>query len=390
MNKGVRNLCFGPPEKPFGGLVLWWVILICSGIIPPQSCASQVVVKNMGAEGALRTANDFLEAWKGRNVEKGLRLLSPGLKKAYSPEELKEYLVGLSNPHHFDFNIGEAIRLSSIRYAFPVLMYEEYTGYKVEKMKGPFSMLMMVFRGEEWRVSKLPFSFNSPADYDAKIKLMKQIIEEDPKIEPHDLTRQSGFTDQEAYLVDNYGNGEVAIFLGGYRGDKSYLVFQGRSKRVWYKGFENIGGASMVGAMDLDGDGRKELFILTAGGNGWGGSFSYVIGRRGDEVVEIFRSPTSHRDGTIVKDLDGDTIDEIITEEVIGNEKFEKRMWFPTQIYKWTGKGFENKVFEYPKYLQERYRQLDSEARDIVANFLDKKSPAFADFYEKHLKLPGK
>lgn len=106
---------------------------------------------------ALQTANAFLWAWVTRNADDGLRLVSDRLRTQSKDESwLRQFVVGLSNPHHQAFEIGRGRRKNTSRYAFPVTLYEFYTGEKVGS--GYRGMLELVKQGGTWRVDHLPES----------------------------------------------------------------------------------------------------------------------------------------------------------------------------------------------------------------------------------------
>lgn len=104
---------------------------------------------------ALRIANDFLAAWIARDADAGSRLMSDRLKSDVGDESwLQQYVVGLSNPHHQAFSLGEGQKKGRNRYVFPVTLYELYSG---ERMGYRYiSTLEIVKEGNVWRVGVLP------------------------------------------------------------------------------------------------------------------------------------------------------------------------------------------------------------------------------------------
>lgn len=106
---------------------------------------------------ALGTANRFLCAWLSRDQEAGLKLLSSAVRTTYSEDDLRLYLAGLSNPHHAAFEVGVGRRLTPCRFAFPVRLYEHYSGEKWRK-KLPVALQMVVVKTdeEEWRIGEVP------------------------------------------------------------------------------------------------------------------------------------------------------------------------------------------------------------------------------------------
>jgi hypothetical protein len=107
---------------------------------------------------ALQTADSFLWAWINRDAEAGFRLISDRLaakiKKEKNEEWFKDYMVGVSNPHHHSFEIGPGKIMNHGRLSFPVVLYEHYTSEpKAFKYK---SRIEVVREGDVWRVDRLP------------------------------------------------------------------------------------------------------------------------------------------------------------------------------------------------------------------------------------------
>src|SRR5437868_13378646 len=60
---------------------------------------------------ALAAADRFLCAWRLRDQDAGLALVSDRLKRRRGEKELRSYLSGLSNPHHAAFEVSAGRRL---------------------------------------------------------------------------------------------------------------------------------------------------------------------------------------------------------------------------------------------------------------------------------------
>jgi hypothetical protein len=104
---------------------------------------------------ALQTANAFLWAWLTRDADGGLRLISDRLRSKINDDSwVRQFMVGLSNPHHQAFEISHGRRQTSSRYAFPVILYELYDG---EPMGASYRGILEVAKqGNVWRVDRLP------------------------------------------------------------------------------------------------------------------------------------------------------------------------------------------------------------------------------------------
>jgi hypothetical protein len=138
--------------------------LICALFLVTSSTPAQKSTKSAAREvidqdyvQALSAANHFLTAWATRNEEDGLALLSLQLKNKYPEEYFRYYISGLSNPHHQAFEMGRGKRLSSGHFAFPVVMYECYTGLKeIHNQLKPLTIVVVQSSPDAWLVDELP------------------------------------------------------------------------------------------------------------------------------------------------------------------------------------------------------------------------------------------
>jgi hypothetical protein len=106
---------------------------------------------------ALSAADQFLFAWATRNEDEGMSVLSARLKNKYPEEYFRSFLSGISNPHHQAFEVGRGKRLPSGGFAFPVTMYEHYSGQK-ESNQHPKPLRIVVIQAgpESWSVDEMP------------------------------------------------------------------------------------------------------------------------------------------------------------------------------------------------------------------------------------------
>jgi hypothetical protein len=105
---------------------------------------------------ALGVADAFLAAWVARDVDAGLALMSPRLRASHASDEpwVRQYMSGLSNPHHVSFEISRGKEMQRDRFVFPVILYEAYTG---EPSGWAYRGSIEVIRHEErWGVDRLP------------------------------------------------------------------------------------------------------------------------------------------------------------------------------------------------------------------------------------------
>ena len=109
---------------------------------------------------ALQIADSFLWAWVNRDAAAGWRLISSDLtsklRKERNEDWFRDYMIGLSNPHHHSFEIGPGKEVNPKRFSFPVTLYEYYTGEpKAFKYK---SKIEVIQEGGSWRVDLLPIT----------------------------------------------------------------------------------------------------------------------------------------------------------------------------------------------------------------------------------------
>jgi hypothetical protein len=110
---------------------------------------------------ALRTANEFLLAWAFRDADRGVPLISGRLRAQVGDDSwLRQFVVGLSNPHHHAFEIGPGQKQGVSRYVFRVTLYELYTG----EPRGTAypGAIELAREGGVWRVDRLPRSSDNP------------------------------------------------------------------------------------------------------------------------------------------------------------------------------------------------------------------------------------
>ena len=119
---------------------------------------------------SLFAADKFLYAWKTRNTQEGLALVSPLLRSKKSEDELFNYISGTSSPSHAAFEVSSGKRLPDGRYSFDVKLYEYYYAATPEKQSWscPPKLSRIVlsksgvvdskFRVGTWLVDELPQS----------------------------------------------------------------------------------------------------------------------------------------------------------------------------------------------------------------------------------------
>jgi hypothetical protein len=138
-----------------------WVVIVAALVLGlpelPHASAQASSAPDSGYAGALRAADLFLSAWARRDPDAGLALLSAAVL-ARDPDStqanLRQYMSGLSNPHHEAYEISAGSRTAPDRFAFAVRLFQAYLG---EPEAYAFSDTLEVVRqGNAWRIDRLP------------------------------------------------------------------------------------------------------------------------------------------------------------------------------------------------------------------------------------------
>lgn len=106
---------------------------------------------------ALSAVDDFCNAWKQRDEAAGRALLSRPMLLKYPDRQLRDAIVGMSNPQHAAFEIADGKKLSSGRYQFKVRLFFQYTGLHADRIESPLERIV-VARDDKgvWRVDDFP------------------------------------------------------------------------------------------------------------------------------------------------------------------------------------------------------------------------------------------
>lgn len=107
---------------------------------------------------ALATANRFLDAWRSRDQDSGLALLSNRLRESRTEDEWRMAIAGISNPHHQSYEITHGKHLPDGRVQFDVWLHDHYTGqrYGVSPRRTADHMILIEVEKDEWRVDGVP------------------------------------------------------------------------------------------------------------------------------------------------------------------------------------------------------------------------------------------
>jgi hypothetical protein len=116
---------------------------------------------------ALSAADEFLGAWRMRDQDRGLAILSPRLLRSKGEARWRQAISGVSNPHHESYEVTNGRRLPDGRYSFDVYVYWYYTGEPERRRregkpaehweKGPPQKILLLKTGlDEWKVDEVP------------------------------------------------------------------------------------------------------------------------------------------------------------------------------------------------------------------------------------------
>lgn len=142
-------------------------VLVLSTTTQAQPARLSTAPVNADYVRALFAADKFLYAWKTRNTQEGLALVSPALKSKKPNDELFSYISGTSSPSHAAFEVNSGRKLPDGRYAFDVKLYEYYYAATPESQMSKCpeaSRIVLVksgvsdtkFRVGNWLVDELP------------------------------------------------------------------------------------------------------------------------------------------------------------------------------------------------------------------------------------------
>lgn len=107
--------------------------------------------------GALRTVDDFLNAWLNLDPKNGIALLTQNAKRSKTPDELQRYFSG-KQPAHEAYEIVGFKKIDANMFEFHVWMY----GYAMglygpgEWSRPPGEIIRVVKEDNRWYVENLP------------------------------------------------------------------------------------------------------------------------------------------------------------------------------------------------------------------------------------------
>jgi hypothetical protein len=106
---------------------------------------------------ALQVVDSFLYSWVNRNAKDGIQFISKNLRDKIGDDEwIRQYMTGLSNPHHMAFEINSGRIKIGKGFLFDVTLYELVTYSECSKKYS--STIEVIKENNEWRIDILPRS----------------------------------------------------------------------------------------------------------------------------------------------------------------------------------------------------------------------------------------
>ncbi len=106
---------------------------------------------------ALGVANMFCQAWKTRDLYVGQALLSAGMKAKYTPERIRQMIMGQANPRPAAYEIFAGRRLDDGRLAFSLRLFHSYAGRNYNRIEAPLNRIVIARDDAgQWKVDEFP------------------------------------------------------------------------------------------------------------------------------------------------------------------------------------------------------------------------------------------
>lgn len=106
---------------------------------------------------ALAVANEFCAAWKQGSEAAGRALMSKRMIRTFPDAQLRDAIVGASNPAHAAFQIGEGKKRSDGGYEFPIVLFFRYGGQHSNRIEAADARIVVAEdQPGLWRVAEFP------------------------------------------------------------------------------------------------------------------------------------------------------------------------------------------------------------------------------------------
>ena len=124
---------------------------------PPPSTQPAQTAYNDQYVGALAVAGDFCQAWQHQDEAAGRELLSQRFLRRYPDRQIRDALVGTTNPRHAAYEIAGGQRLGEGRYAFDVKLFYAFSGGHGDRLELARERIVAVRQADGlWKVDQFP------------------------------------------------------------------------------------------------------------------------------------------------------------------------------------------------------------------------------------------
>jgi hypothetical protein len=125
----------------------------CEGDAPPSADP-----KDPAYAAALAAANDFLHAWREKDLSAGRNLLSERLTRAHTLSQIEDVVCGHPSAQHAAFTVSGGEPAGEGRMAFRVRLFFRFTGRADDRVESSAHRMVMARddRGR-WQVDVFPF-----------------------------------------------------------------------------------------------------------------------------------------------------------------------------------------------------------------------------------------
>ena len=160
-------------NKSFLNLSKASILFLMLATISPVALAGAPRGHNREYVKALKVADCWAVAYKDRDWALAKSLLDPKIIRTFDPM----WVIGLSNPSHFAYQIAPGVRLRDGSYQFKVHLDDYYTGYPT--VSGQSESQLLTVRKDRsgiWKVASLP-SFHRPVEINNKIQVNILVVQ---------------------------------------------------------------------------------------------------------------------------------------------------------------------------------------------------------------------
>lgn len=183
--------------------------------------------------------------------------------------------------------------------------------------------------------------------------------------------------------LDGDGRNEVFFGVKGPMGDGSNVALTEQNGKVRFIRFGSADSTEVIKLYAIKDDHKAKVILFHSfGGTGMGYSRAFLLSIKDGYFKEVFSTPETRLGGVSLKDVlnNGDEV-------LICEEKIKDRVLYWPIIYTWDGCNFEENTLKYPAFLVPYYNNLeDSKAKEYADEIIPAKSPEYKVFWEKYIE----